>query len=91
MAKLFEDRGVTVDRTYQLNVGGNMDFMNMLERERLESKKVSKTQSVTSQNGSRRRDRAANVHIGPSDYVAWLDDRKWAFVRLEGRRSATCR
>jgi myo-inositol-1-phosphate synthase len=83
LAKLFEDRGVTVDRTYQLNVGGNMDFMNMLERERLESKKISKTQSVTSQLandiGSR------NVHIGPSDYVAWLDDRKWAFVRLEGR------
>ena len=83
LAKLFEDRGVTVDRTYQLNVGGNMDFMNMLERERLESKKVSKTQSVTSQ----LRDPIAprNVHIGPSDYVAWLDDRKWAFVRLEGR------
>ena len=83
LAKLFEDRGVTVDRTYQLNVGGNMDFMNMLERDRLESKKVSKTQSVTSQLqgdiGKR------NVHIGPSDYVAWLDDRKWAFVRLEGR------
>jgi myo-inositol-1-phosphate synthase len=83
LAKLFEDRGVTVDRTYQLNVGGNMDFMNMLERERLESKKVSKTQSVTSQlvNGLEPR----NVHIGPSDYVAWLDDRKWAFIRLEGR------
>ena len=83
LAKLFEDRGVTVDRTYQLNVGGNMDFMNMLERERLESKKISKTQSVTSQlvNGIEPR----NVHIGPSDYVAWLDDRKWAFVRLEGR------
>ncbi|MFN8167917.1 MAG: inositol-3-phosphate synthase [Candidatus Nanopelagicales bacterium] len=83
LAKLFEDRGVTVDRTYQLNVGGNMDFMNMLERERLESKKISKTQSVTSQ----LRDEIAprNVHIGPSDYVAWLDDRKWAFVRLEGR------
>ncbi len=83
LAKLFEDRGVTVDRTYQLNVGGNMDFMNMLERDRLESKKISKTQSVTSQ----LRDEIAprNVHIGPSDYVAWLDDRKWAFVRLEGR------
>jgi len=83
LAKLFEDRGVTVDRTYQLNVGGNMDFMNMLERDRLESKKISKTQSVTSQlrNGLDKR----NVHIGPSDYVAWLDDRKWAFVRLEGR------
>ena len=83
LAKLFEDRGVTVDRTYQLNVGGNMDFMNMLERERLESKKISKTQSVTSQLVGEMP--ARNVHIGPSDYVAWLDDRKWAFVRLEGR------
>jgi len=83
LAKLFEDRGVTVDRTYQLNVGGNMDFMNMLERDRLESKKISKTQSVTSQ--LTRDIGARNVHIGPSDYVAWLDDRKWAFVRLEGR------
>jgi myo-inositol-1-phosphate synthase len=83
LAKLFEDRGVTVDRTYQLNVGGNMDFMNMLERERLESKKISKTQSVTSQLAEPIA--ARNVHIGPSDYVAWLDDRKWAFVRLEGR------
>ena len=83
LTKLFEDRGVTVDRTYQLNVGGNMDFMNMLERERLESKKISKTQSVTSQLS--RDIGARNVHIGPSDYVAWLDDRKWAFVRLEGR------
>lgn len=83
LAKLFEDRGVTVDRTYQLNVGGNMDFMNMLERERLESKKISKTQSVTSQ--LREEIAPRNVHIGPSDYVAWLDDRKWAFVRLEGR------
>ncbi len=87
MAKLFEDRGVVLDRTYQLNVGGNMDFKNMLERERLESKKVSKTQSVTSNLhgplGGKIHDR--NVHIGPSDYVAWLDDRKWAYVRLEGR------
>jgi myo-inositol-1-phosphate synthase len=83
LTKLFEDRGVTVDRTYQLNVGGNMDFMNMLERDRLESKKISKTQSVTSQMS--RDIGARNVHIGPSDYVAWLDDRKWAFVRLEGR------
>ena len=83
MAKLFEDRGVTLDRTYQLNVGGNMDFKNMLERERLESKKISKTQAVTSNVTA---ELAANdVHIGPSDYVAWLDDRKWAFVRLEGR------
>jgi len=84
MAKLFEDRGVILDRTYQLNVGGNMDFMNMLERERLESKKISKTQAVTSQVSSHEMS-ARNVHIGPSDYVAWLDDRKWAFVRLEGR------
>ena len=83
LTKLFEDRGVTVDRTYQLNVGGNMDFMNMLERDRLESKKISKTQSVTSQ--MNRDIGARNVHIGPSDYVAWLDDRKWAFIRLEGR------
>jgi myo-inositol-1-phosphate synthase len=83
LAKLFEDRGVTVDRTYQLNVGGNMDFKNMLERERLESKKVSKTQSFTSQLVDEISPR--NVHIGPSDYVAWLDDRKWAFIRLEGR------
>jgi len=83
LAKLFEDRGVEVQRTYQLNVGGNMDFKNMLERERLESKKISKTQSVTSQID---RDLGArNVHIGPSDYVQWLDDRKWAFVRLEGK------
>ncbi len=88
MAKLFEDRGVVLDRTYQLNVGGNMDFKNMLERDRLESKKISKTQSVTSNltgplGGKSHLDR--NVHIGPSDYVAWLDDRKWAYVRLEGR------
>ncbi|MFG1819057.1 inositol-3-phosphate synthase [Kribbella sp. NPDC049174] len=83
LTKLFEDRGVTVDRTYQLNVGGNMDFKNMLERERLESKKISKTQSVTSQLRDEIDER--NVHIGPSDYVAWLDDRKWAFIRLEGR------
>jgi myo-inositol-1-phosphate synthase len=87
MAKLFEDRGVTLDRTYQLNVGGNMDFKNMLERERLESKKVSKTQAVTSNlTGSLAgKVEDKNVHIGPSDYVAWLDDRKWAYVRLEGR------
>jgi myo-inositol-1-phosphate synthase len=83
LAKLFEDRGVELDRTYQLNVGGNMDFKNMLERERLESKKISKTQAVTS-NISHDLG-ARNVHIGPSDYVAWLDDRKWAYVRLEGR------
>lgn len=83
LAKLFEDRGVKLDRTFQLNVGGNMDFKNMLERERLESKKVSKTQAVTS--NLQHELGARNVHIGPSDYVAWLDDRKWAYVRLEGR------
>ncbi|GAA4766037.1 inositol-3-phosphate synthase [Actinomycetospora chibensis] len=83
LAKLFEDRGVQLDRTMQLNVGGNMDFQNMLERERLESKKTSKTQSVTSQVD--REMGKGNVHIGPSDHVPWLDDRKWAYVRLEGR------
>ena len=83
MAKLFQDRGVHLDRTYQLNVGGNMDFKNMLERDRLESKKISKTQSVTSQLDYELGDK--NVHIGPSDYIPWLDDRKWAYVRLEGR------
>jgi myo-inositol-1-phosphate synthase len=83
LARLFEDRGMVLDRTYQLNVGGNMDFKNMLERERLESKKISKTQAVTSQleNGIE----ADDVHIGPSDHVAWLQDRKWAYIRLEGR------
>jgi myo-inositol-1-phosphate synthase len=83
MTKLFQDRGVYIDRTYQLNVGGNMDFKNMLERDRLESKKISKTQSVTSQLDYEMEDR--NVHIGPSDYIPWLDDRKWAYVRMEGR------
>ncbi|MEP7160912.1 MAG: inositol-3-phosphate synthase, partial [Dermatophilaceae bacterium] len=83
MAKLFEDRGVVLDRTFQLNVGGNMDFKNMLERERLESKKISKTQAVTS--NVQHEIKARDVHIGPSDYVQWLDDRKWAYVRLEGR------
>ena len=83
MAKLFQDRGVHIDRTYQLNVGGNMDFKNMLERDRLESKKISKTNSVTSQLDYDLG--AKNVHIGPSDYIPWLDDRKWAYVRLEGR------
>ena len=83
LAKLFEDRGVVLDRTYQLNVGGNMDFKNMLERDRLESKKISKTQAVTS-NFEHHLDKR-NVHIGPSDYIQWLDDRKWAYVRLEGR------
>jgi myo-inositol-1-phosphate synthase len=83
LARLFEDRGLVLDRTYQLNVGGNMDFKNMLERDRLESKKISKTQSVTSQldHGIA----ADDVHIGPSDHVPWLDDRKWAYIRLEGR------
>jgi len=83
LARLFEDRGLVLDRTYQLNVGGNMDFKNMLERERLMSKKVSKTQAVTSQidNGIE----ADDVHIGPSDHVPWLEDRKWAYIRLEGR------
>ncbi|MGH3261524.1 MAG: inositol-3-phosphate synthase, partial [Trebonia sp.] len=83
MAKLFEDRGVELLHTYQLNVGGNMDFMNMLERSRLESKKISKTQSVTSQ--IPREMAKADVHIGPSDHVPWLTDRKFAFVRLEGK------
>ncbi|CAM8636546.1 inositol-3-phosphate synthase [Candidatus Planktophila dulcis] len=83
MAKLFQDRGVHLDRTYQLNVGGNMDFKNMLERDRLESKKISKTNSVTSQLDHDMGPK--NVHIGPSDYIPWLDDRKWAYVRLEGR------
>ena len=82
LARLFEDRGVRLDRTYQLNVGGNMDFMNMLQRSRLESKKISKTRAVTSVVPHEMDPH--NVHIGPSDYVAWLDDRKFAFVRLEG-------
>jgi myo-inositol-1-phosphate synthase len=83
LARLLESRGVTVDRTYQLNVGGNMDFKNMLERERLHSKKVSKTQAVTSNIDAVLP--AEDVHIGPSDHVPWLDDRKFAYVRLEGR------
>ncbi len=82
LAKLLEDRGYVLDRTYQLNVGGNMDFQNMLERSRLESKKISKTQAVTS--NIPRELKGSDVHIGPSDYVGWLDDRKFAFVRLEG-------
>ncbi len=83
LAKLFNDRGVVLDRTSQLNIGGNMDFMNMLERERLESKKISKTDAVISQlNHSIDKN---DVHIGPSDYVPWLNDRKWAYIRLEGR------
>ena len=83
LAKLFGDRGVQLDRTMQLNVGGNMDFKNMLERDRLESKKISKTQAVTSQIDHDMG--KGNIHIGPSDYVSWLDDRKWAYVLLEGR------
>jgi myo-inositol-1-phosphate synthase len=83
LAKLFEDRGVELLRTYQLNFGGNMDFMNMLERSRLVSKKISKTQSVTSQVPHEMA--KSDVHIGPSDHVPWLDDRKWAYIRLEGR------
>jgi myo-inositol-1-phosphate synthase len=83
MARLFEERGVELLRTYQLNFGGNMDFMNMLERKRLQSKKISKTQSVTSQIPHEMA--KADVHIGPSDHVPWLDDRKWAYVRLEGK------
>ena len=82
LAKLFEDRGVKLERTSQLNFGGNMDFMNMLERERLTSKKISKTQSVQSQ--LRKGLDKGDIHIGPSDYVPWLDDRKWAHIRLEG-------
>jgi myo-inositol-1-phosphate synthase len=83
MTRLFRERGVRLERTSQLNVGGNTDFLNMLERSRLESKKISKTNAVTSQldydiGGD-------NVHIGPSDYVAWLTDRKWAYIRMEGR------
>lgn len=82
LARLFEERGLVLDRTYQLNVGGNMDFKNMLERSRLASKKVSKTRSVTSNVEAELH--ARDVHIGPSDHVPWLDDRKLAFVRLEG-------
>jgi myo-inositol-1-phosphate synthase len=83
LTNLFKDRGVHLDRTYQLNFGGNMDFYNMLERERLESKKVSKTNAVISQLPY---DLGAdNVHVGPSDYVPWLTDRKWCHIRMEGR------
>jgi myo-inositol-1-phosphate synthase len=83
LARLFHDRGVKLLRTSQLNVGGNMDFFNMLERERLESKKISKTQAVTSIMGHELP--ADDVHVGPSDYVPWLTDRKWAHIRLEGQ------
>ena len=84
LTRLFEDRGVALDRTYQLNFGGNMDFMNMLERARLESKKISKTQSVTSQIETSHMG-PDDIHIGPSDHVPWLQDRKWAYIRMEGR------
>jgi myo-inositol-1-phosphate synthase len=83
LARLFHDRGVRLERTSQLNVGGNMDFYNMLERERLASKKESKTNAVTSIVGHELA--AEDVHVGPSDYVPWLTDRKWAHIRLEGR------
>jgi myo-inositol-1-phosphate synthase len=83
LTKLFEDRGIKLNRTYQLNFGGNMDFMNMLERERLVSKKISKTQSVQSQLAKPMDDH--DIHIGPSDHVPWLEDRKWAQIRLEGQ------
>jgi myo-inositol-1-phosphate synthase len=82
LTRLFEDRGVRLDRTYQLNFGGNTDFMNMLERERLESKKISKTNAVTSQLDLPMDPK--NVHVGPSDYVPWLSDRKWCYIRMEG-------
>ena len=82
LARLFEDRGVRLNRTYQLNFGGNTDFLNMLERERLISKKISKTNSVRSQIDHEIH--ADEIHIGPSDHVPWLEDRKWAYIRLEG-------
>ncbi len=82
LANLFRERGVRLDRTYQLNFGGNTDFLNMLERERLESKKISKTQSVESQLDVPLA--AGDIHVGPSDHVPWLTDRKWAYIRLEG-------
>jgi myo-inositol-1-phosphate synthase len=82
LATLFKERGVRLDRTYQLNFGGNTDFLNMLERERLESKKISKTRAVTSQLGAPIE--AGNAHVGPSDHVPWLEDRKWCYIRMEG-------
>src|SRR5690348_10877768 len=82
LTRLFAERGVRIDRTYQLNFGGNTDFLNMLERERLESKKISKTNAVTSQIGYPLPER--DIHVGPSDYVPWLDDRKWCYIRMEG-------
>jgi myo-inositol-1-phosphate synthase len=83
LTRLFADRGVKIERMYQLNFGGNTDFYNMLERERLDSKKISKTQSVTSQLDYSMP--ADSIHVGPSDYVPWLEDRKWAYIRMEGR------
>jgi len=82
LTRLFSDRGVRIDRTYQLNFGGNTDFLNMLERERLDSKKISKTNAVTSQLDYALK--PTNVHVGPSDYVPWLEDRKWCHIRMEG-------
>jgi len=82
LTDLFRKRGVRLDRTYQLNFGGNTDFLNMLERERLQSKKISKTRAVTSQLGHPMK--ATDVHVGPSDHVPWLDDRKWCYIRMEG-------
>src|SRR5207237_1263065 len=82
LTRLFRERGVKIDRTYQLNFGGNMDFYNMLERSRLESKKISKTNAVTSQLDYDLGEK--NVHVGPSDYVPWLEDRKWCHIRIEG-------
>ena len=84
LSRLFEDRGLAIDHTYQLNVGGNMDFKNMLDRDRLESKKISKTQAVTSQLEISHMS-ADDIHIGPSDHVPWLKDRKWCYIRMEGR------
>ena len=83
LTRLFMDRGVELERTYQLNFGGNTDFMNMLDRDRLTSKKISKTQSVTSQVDYGVTD--DNVHVGPSDFVPWLSDRKWCYIRMEGK------
>lgn len=83
LTRLFEDRGVRIDRTYQLNFGGNTDFLNMLERSRLQSKKESKTNAVTSQLSTHQLD-SRNIHVGPSDYIEWLDDRKWCYIRMEG-------
>ena len=85
LARLFSERGVHLEHTSQLNVGGNMDFYNMLERSRLESKKISKTDAVLSQLNHPLY--PADVHIGPSDYVPWLADRKWAYIRMEDRKS----